>query len=394
MSDEVPDQEPFDFDAVDPVRKRASRGEKWTTYPPDALPLWVADMDFDLAPPIRRVLARAVESSDVGYPIHPAPTDLPDVFAAHARARFGWQVEPRRVEILTDVVQGMTIGIDRFSAPGEGVVVTTPIYPPFLRAVEQTGRRLCESPLVRGAAGYELDLDGLRRAAADARVLLLCHPHNPTGRCFRRDELEALARVVLESGLTVISDEIHADLVLSGEPFVPFASLGADVAARTLTLSSASKAFNIAGLRTAVGVFGAHELRRRFLTLPRYLRGGIGILGMEATRAAWLEGGPWLEGALAILRRNRALVEDAVRSSLPGVVYDPGEATYLAWLDCRALELAPSPFRFFLDRAKVALSDGPTFGAPGKGFVRLNFATSRAILSEALERMAKALAER
>jgi cystathionine beta-lyase len=288
----------------------------------------------------------------------------------------------------------MAIGIDRFCEPDDGVVVTTPIYPPFLRAVEQTGRRLCEVPLALGAAGYELDLPALRRAAAGARVLLLCHPHNPTGRAFRRDELEALAEIVLAHDLRVISDEIHADLVLSGAPFVPFAALGPEVAARTLTLTSASKAFNIAGLRTAVAVFGSDELRRRFLTLPRYVRGGIGILGIEATRVAWLEGGPWLEAALDYLRGSRALVADAVRASLPGVVYHPGEATYLAWLDCRALGLAPSPFRFFLERAKVALSDGPSFGAPGRGFVRINFATSRAILSEALERMAKALAER
>lgn len=394
MSARSPEPEPFDFDTVDPAAKRASRGEKWTTYPPDALPLWVADMDFALAPPIRRVLERAVASSDLGYPIHPAPTDLPDVFAARARERFGWEIEPRSVELLTDVVQGMVVGVDRLSTPGDGVVVQTPIYRPFLRVVEETGRRLCENPLVRGPAGYEMDLDGLRRAAADARVLLLCHPHNPTGRAFRRGELEAVAEIALSRGLFVVSDEISADLVLSGERFVPFASLGPDVAARTLTLTSASKPFNIAGLRTAVGVFGSDEIRRRFLSLPRHVRGGIGILGLEATRAAWLEGGPWLEAALDYLRGNRELVARAVRDSLPGVVYHPGEATYLAWLDCRALGLRPSPFRFFLEKAKVALSDGPTFGAPGEGFVRLNFATSRAIVSEALERMAKALAER
>jgi cystathionine beta-lyase len=355
MSAQSPEQPPFDFDAVDPAAKRASRGEKWATYPPDALPLWVADMDFALAPPIRRVLERAVATSDLGYPIHPAPTDLPDVFAARARERFGWAIEPRSVELLTDVVQGMIVGVDRLSAPGDGVVVQTPIYRPFLRVVEEFGRRL---------------------------------------RVFRRAELEAVAEIALSRGLFVVSDEISADLVLSGERFVPFASLGPDVAARTLTLSSASKAFNIAGLRTAVGVFGSDEVRRRFLSLPRHVRGGIGILGLEATRAAWLEGGPWLDAALDYLRGNRELVARTVRDSLPGVVYHPGEATYLAWLDCRALGLRPSPFRFFLEKAKVALSDGPSFGAPGEGFVRLNFATSRAILSEALERMAKALSER
>ena len=233
---------------------------------------------------------------------------------------------------------------------------------------------------MQGSAGYEIDLDGLRRAAAGARVLLLCHPHNPSGRVFRRAELEAIAEVVLGSGLFVVSDEIHADLVLGGEPFVPFASLSPEVAARTLTLCSASKAFHIAGLRCAVAVFGSDEIRRRFLAVPRHVRGGINILGLEATRAAWLHGQPWLDAATDYLRGNRDLVARRVADSLPGVRHHPPEATYLAWLDCRALRLAPSPFRFFLERAKVALSDGASFGTPGEGFVRLNFATSRRLV--------------
>lgn len=385
---------PYDFDAVDPALKRASRGEKWTVYGEEALPVWVADMDFAVAEPIRRVLQRAVDHSDLGYPVHPLPTDLPDVFAARMQERFGWSVSARRVEILTDVMQGVYIGLLQLSAPGDGVVVQTPIYPPFLRAAEETQRRLAESPLVVGPAGYELDLDGLRRAASGARILLLCHPHNPTGRVFRRAELEALGELVLRHDLFVVSDEIHGDLQLSGEPYLPFASLAPELAERTLTLTSASKAFNIAGLRTAVAVFGSDEMRRRFLAVPRHVRGGINLLGLEATRAAWLHGQPWLDAALGYLRANRDFVASTVASSLPGVAHHPPEATYLAWLDCRALRLEPSPYRFFLERAKLALSDGAAFGAPGKGFVRLNFATSRRIVSEALERMAKALAER
>jgi cystathionine beta-lyase len=385
---------PYDFDAVDPAIKRTSRGEKWTLYGPEALPLWVADMDFAVAEPIRRVVQRAVDTSDFVYPIHPAPTDVPDLFSARARARFGWEVEPRRVGILTDVMQGVSVGISQYSAPGDGVVVQTPIYSPFLRAVNQAGRRLAENPLALGPRGHELDVDGLRRAAEGARILLLCHPHNPTGRVFRRAELEALAEAVLRNDLTVVSDEIHADLVHGDERFVPFASLSPEIAARTMTLSSASKAFNIAGLRCAVAVFGSDELRRRFRALPHHVRGGINILGIEATRAAWLHGQPWLDAARGYLRGNRDFVARAVAETLPGVAHHPPEATYLAWLDCRALGLEPSPFQFFLERAKVALSDGATFGTPGAGFVRLNFATSRAIVTEALERMAKALAER
>lgn len=385
---------PYDFEAVDPVVKRTSRGEKWTTYSAEVLPLWVADMDFAVAEPIRRALQRAVDTSDLGYPVHPDPTDLPDVFAARAAQRYGWRVDPSQVEILTDVMQGVYVGLQQLSEPGDGVVVQTPIYPPFLGAVHHTGRRLAESALVRGPRGYEVDESDLRRAAAGARILLLSHPHNPTGRCFRRGELEAIAEIVLANDLFVVSDEIHADLVLGGERFVPFASLAPELASRTLTLHSASKAFHIAGLRCAVAVFGGDEIRRRFLGVPRHLRGGINILGFEATRAAWRHGQPWLDAALEHLRGNRDFVARTVAASLPGVVHDPPEATYLAWLDCRALALEPTPFRFFLERAKVALSDGARFGKPGAGCVRLNFATSRAVVCEALERMAKALAAR
>jgi cystathionine beta-lyase len=385
---------PFDFEAVDVARKRTSRGEKWTKYPERALPLWVADMDFAVAEPIRRALQRHVDTSDLGYPVHPDPTDLPEIFAARAAERYGWAVDPARVEVLTDVMQGVYVGISQLSDAGAGVVIQTPVYNPFFGAVRNNGRKLVAAPLVQGAARFEIDQDVLRRAAAEAQVLLLSHPHNPTGRCYARAELEAIAEIALAHDLFVISDEIHADLVLSGARFVPFASLSPEVAARTLTLNSASKAFHIAGLRCAVGVFGSEEIKRRFAGVPRHVRGGINILGFEATRAAWLHGGPWLDAVVAHLRGNRDFLARAVAERLPGVVHHPPEATYLAWLDCRALALEPTPFRFFLERADVALSDGAAFGAPGEGFVRLNFATSRAILAEAVERMAKALAGR
>jgi len=383
---------PADLDGVRPSSRRPSRGEKWTTYPEDVLPLWVADMDFPIAEPIRRVLRFAVERSDLGYPIHPAPTPIPELTAERMRRLCGWAIEPQRVEILSDVVQGMYTAIHQLTEAGEGVVVQTPVYPPFLHSVAKLRRRLDENPLVARAGGYEIDLDGLRAATDDAtRMLLFCNPQNPTGRAFRREELAALAELVLERDWIVVSDEIHQDLVWSGHRHVPFASLGPEVAARTITLTAASKAFNIAGLRCGVAVFGSDELARRFRALPRHLRGGIGMLGIEALDAAWRHSGPWLDQVRAYLEANRAFVIDFVARDLPGVVLHPPEATYLAWLDCRELALEPSPFAFFLAEAQVALSDGASFGEPGRGFARINFATSRAILSEALERMAKAL---
>jgi cystathionine beta-lyase len=385
--------EPPDFDAVDPAIRRQGRGEKWLTFPEDVLPLWVADMDFPLAEPIHRELRKAVDQHDVGYPVHPAPTDLPEVCAGWVERRFGWEVVPSRIELITDVMQGVYVALDRFSAPGDGVVLQTPIYPPLIRAVEETGRRLIDSPLVETERGFEVDLVGLDQAARGARILVLSHPHNPTGRSFSRRELEGIAGIAAAHDLFVVSDEIHWDLVYSGVRHVPFASLSPDVEARTLTLTSASKTFNIAGLRVAVAIFGSDAMRKEFRAVPRRLRGGLGILGLEATRAAWLHGGPWLEAALAYLEANRDFLAETVVRELPGVVHTPPEATYLAWLDCRALGLQPSPQRFFHERARVGLSDGAAFGRPGIGFVRVNFATSRAILREALERMAKALRE-
>lgn len=383
---------PPDFDAIRPEDRRPSRGEKWSLYPEDVLPVWVADMDFPVAEPIRRVLRFAAERSDVGYPIHPAPTDVPDVVAARMQERFGWSIEPRRVEILTDVVQGMYVAVSQFSEEGEGVVVQTPIYPPFLGCVKALDRRLVECPLTLTDAGYRIDLDALAAAVDDTtRVLLLCNPHNPSGRCLTRDELLGIARIAEERDLVVVSDEIHADLVWSGHTHIPFPALSEDAAQRSIVLTSASKAFNIAGLRCGVAIFGSDALKKRFNALPRHLRGGIGTLGIEALRAAWRHSQPWLDEARAYLEANRDFVTDFVRSELPDVGLHPPEATYLAWLDCRSLGLEPSPYRHFLEHGRVALSDGANFGEPGRGFARINFATSRAILTEALERVAKSL---
>jgi len=386
---------PLDLDAIRPEMRRPSLGEKWMTYPEDALPAWVADMDFPIAEPIRRVLRTAVERSDLGYPIHPAPTDVPELSVARMEQRFDWRPDPACVEILTDVVQGIVVALHQFSKPGDGVVIQTPIYPPFLGSVRSTKRRLLENPLALEPTGYGIDVDGLRAAAAQgARMLLLCNPHNPSGRVFRREELDTIAEVVLAHELVVVSDEIHGDLVYSGHRHIPFASLSREVEARTITLTSASKAFNIAGLRCAVAIFGSEPLKRRFCELPRHLRGGIGVLGIEALRAAWRHGQPWLDQVLAYLEANRDYLEGFVLESLPGVRFHPPQATYLGWLDCRELSLDCDPHRFFLERARVVLSNGAGFGSPGRGFARINFATSRAILSEVLERMRKALQDR
>jgi cystathionine beta-lyase len=376
---------------IDSLRRR--RGEKWSTYPPDVLPAWVADMDFPVCEPVRHMLEERVALSDLGYPIDAARRGVAESFAERARRRFDWHVSPQRIEVLSDVVQGLYLGLMALSEPGAGAIVQTPVYPPFLHAVPECGRRLIVNELRPSQGRYAIDFDELRASIdRDTRLLLFCNPQNPTGRAFTRDELETLAEIVLRHDLVVCSDEIHADLAYPGCRHIPFAAISPEIAARTVTLTSATKAFNIAGLRCAVAVFGSDELQARFNAYPVHSRGGLGSLGLAATALAWSEGQPWLDEVMAYLEGNRAMVRDFVADHLPAVRCASSDATYLAWLDCRALGLESDPCSFFLNEGKVALSDGAAFGPGGVGFVRLNFATARPILASVLDRMRTALA--
>jgi cystathionine beta-lyase len=385
----------MDLNDLDLERLRARLSVKWQHYGRDCLPAWVAEMDFPVAEPIRATLKRALELDDFGYPQEQAVVGLPELFAARVRQRYGWQIDAERVEVLSDVVQGIYIALMALTTPGAGVVVQTPIYPPFLDSVKKLGRspRIC--PLVDSGDRHAVDFGELARACQGARMLLLCHPHNPTGRVFTRAELTRLAELALEHDLFVVSDEIHADLSFAGSDFVPFASLGPEIAARTITLSSASKAFNIAGLRCAVAHFGSAGLRERFnACVPEHARGGVGILGQYCTKAAWQAGDLWLEEVKQTLDDNRRFVLAELHQRLPEVRVHLPEATYLAWLDCSALGLDSSPATFFVRQARVALSDGAWFGAGFEQCVRLNFATSRSILGELVERLITAARRR
>jgi len=372
---------------------RARQSAKWTVYEPDVLPAWIADMDFALAPPVRAALAARLAAEDLGYPMMYPRAGLDALFARRMAERYGWRIEKSQVEFFSDVVQIIHMALQTLIEPGDGVIIQTPIYPPFLQSVAETGRRPVLCPLVQTADGYRIDFDALAAACdAGTRMLLLCHPHNPTGRAFTREELAGLATLVRRHQLIVLSDEIHADLMLDARAHIPFATLGDDIAARTITLTSPSKAFNLAGLVLAVAVFGSPALREQFGRLTGHVRGGRSAFGISATAAAWEAGEPWLAAVLAQLRANRETVSAFVRERWPAIRYTPPEATYLAWLDCRALALGEEPWRFFLREARVALSEGPSFGAEGEGFVRLNFATSPVILEEILTRMDRALA--
>ena len=376
---------------LDILRNRKS--EKWNTYPPEILPAWVAEMDFPLAEPIREYLEQATGEGDVGYPIDPTTTGVREAFSKRMKEHFEWPIDPHQVEILSEVVQGIYLGLMAFARPGTGAVVQTPIYPPFLHALKDTGVRLAENQLQPKASGWEIDFDQLNELAKEPlSVFLLCNPQNPTGRAYGRTELEKLAEFALRNNLIVISDEIHADLVFDERKHIPFASLSPEVSALTVTLNSASKSFNIPGLRCAVAHFGDPAVQKRFAeTTPRHSRGGLGILGIYASVVAWQEGDPWLHEVREHLQSNRDHLCEQLAARIPSVRILSPEATYLAWLDCSDLKLQPSPARFFLKHGQVALSEGKNFGEDFGDFVRVNFATSRKILDDVIDRMVAAL---
>jgi cystathionine beta-lyase len=371
---------------------RARRGAKWTKFGADVLGAWVADMDFAAPEPVREAVASAAAQSALGYE---CAEDTQALFEAASRwlaTRHGWAPDPGAFVALTDLVQGLLVSVHAFSEPGDGVIVQSPIYPPFLSSVTALGRQVVNNLLVDACGNAALDLDGLRRLAADphTHLLLLCNPHNPSGRVLRRDELETIAAIAVEHDLTVVADEVWMDVVYPGHRHIPFATLGEDVARRTITLTSTGKSFNIAGLRCSVAIFGSPELRARFDALVPRFRGSVNVIGLRASVAAWTHGGPWLDGVLRQLRENRDMVAAFVGDRLPGVRHRTPEGTYLAWLDFSALNLGLPASAFLLERARVALNDGADFGG-GSHCARLNFATTPAILSEILDRIGRAV---
>ena len=368
------------------LRRRSSM--KWRAYPDDVLPLWVAEMDAPLAEPVVRAVTAAMERGDSGYP---SGLEYQEAFAAFAERRWGWRPEPARMRLVTDVMLGIVEALRVVSEPGEAVVVNPPVYPPFVGYVEYCRRRVLPVPL---GSDHRLDLAALERAftgdldGVRPAAYLLANPHNPTGTQHTAAELAQVAQLARQNGVRVVVDEIHGPLELPGARFVPYLSLpGGDDA---LVLTSASKAWSLAGLKAALLIAGdaaAADLAR----VPYEASGGVNHLGVISHVAALRHGEEWLDAVLAGLARNRELLGRLLAEELPGVVYHPPQATYLAWVDCRGLELDEEPARAFLRRGRVALNAGPSFGAGGTGHVRINMATSPAILTEAVSRMASTL---
>ena len=380
--------DPFDDVSLELLRTR--RSAKWVKYPADVLPAWVAEMDFALALPIREALQTAVARDDVGYA---DATGLGEAFSRFAAARFGWQVEPSRVRLVADVMSAVAELLRAVTAPGDGVVVNPPVYPPFFAVTREVGREIVEAPLAFRNGAWELDHAALEGAfVGGARAYLLCHPHNPTGRAFSHDDLGAIAELAARHGVTVIADEVHSPLTLPGNAHVPYLTVGEAAAEHGVAIVSASKAWNTAGLKCALIVTGSDRMHGVLEEgLPGHLPYHAGHLGVLASFAAFEHGGEWLDALLGHLDRNRALLAEILREKLPGVGYVQPQAGFLAWLDCRPLGLGEDPSAVFLERGRVALSPGPSFGEQGKGFARLNFGTSSALLEQAVDRIAASL---
>lgn len=364
---------------LDQLRRRTSI--KWAEHDPDVLPLWVAEMDAHPIPAVVEAVDRAMRSGDTGYPA--GPLDYAEAFAGFAADEWGWQPDPGRAAMVADVMTGVSEAIALVTASGGSVVVNPPVYPPFFGFVEHAGRRVVEAPL---GADQRLDLDAVEhayRTTRDGRPVahLLSNPHNPTSVVHTRDELTALAALATEFGVTVVVDEIHAPLVNDG--YVPYLSVPGSEEA--IVVTSASKAFNLAGFKAAL-MFGgtAADLVR----LPEVVSHGPSHLGMIAHAAALREGRAWLGGLRVDLAENREQLAAGLEK-LPGAAWNGDSGTYLAWLDLRALDLGDDPAAAVLERARVALNSGLPFGPGGAGHARLNYATTPEVLAEALERMAR-----
>jgi cystathionine beta-lyase len=387
---------PYNFDRY--IERRNTASIKWNSFDPDVLPLWIADMDFQSPEEVLQALYQQAAHGVFGYPpgIHSGARELLplcETIMARLEQRYGWRVTPEELIFLPGVVHGFRTACWTLAAPEGGVLVQTPVYEPILKAARTMGAVSQEMELTRGADGrYTVDWDVFEAAFSEqTRLFLLCNPHNPVGRVFRRDELERVAETCLRRKALICSDEIHSDLVFSGCQHIPIASLDAEIAQNTITLMAPTKTFNLAGLQFSFAVIQNASLRRRFLKGVHQFIGWVNVMGLAAALAAYQHGDAWLAQCLAYLQANRDSLVNFVRREMPGVSLAAPEGTYLAWLDCRRAGIEGSPQEFFLRQARVALNDGATFGQGGDGFVRLNFACTRATLCEALERMADAV---
>ena len=391
----------------DELRARGSL--KWSKGGPGVIGAFVAEMDFGVAPPIEAALLDVIKRADFGYLSEQALAEMAVACAAWQRDRYGWDVDPGRIRPLPDVITGLAAAITVFSRPGSPVILPTPAYMPFLTVPGSLDRDIIQVPMATGGGRYALDLDGIDAAfKRGGHLLVLCNPCNPVGRVYGRDELAAVAEVVEANGGRVFADEIHAPLLYPGGTHVPYASLSAATAGHTITGTAASKGWNLPGLKCAQLLLSNDRDAATWTERGSTYEHGASTPGVRASTAAYRDGGPWLDDAVAYLDGSRSFLGGLLAEHVPEVGYQPPEGTYLAWLDCRALFADPgarvtgrralpadvSPAEFFLAKARVMLTDGAACGEAGRGHVRLNFATPRPILAEIVRRLAHAVSTR
>ncbi|MBN2119287.1 MAG: PatB family C-S lyase [Anaerolineales bacterium] len=400
------DNMPYNFDRT-PNRRTPGVLNKWTYYPEDVLPMWVADMDFPAPKPILDELRSAVHQGVLGYEL--ASNTLLETVVARMDRLYRWKVKPESVVPVTGIVSGFNVAARAFGSPltpapsprgrGErrtGYLVQPPVYNEFHEVKNNVSIPQIEAPFIEHVRGsllrYEIDWDLFKKRVRHASMFLLCSPHNPLGIVFARRDLLRMAEICIENKVLIISDEIHSELLLGDTKFTPLAKLSPEIAKNTITLIAPSKTFNVPGLFCGFAIIPDKELRDRYIQVVQHLRLHVASLGLRAARVAFSgQCDGWLQELRSYLTDNRDFLVEYVTKNMPGVRITVPKATYLAWLDFTQLNLEGSPYEFFLKKAKVALSDGKIFGGNGEGCVRLNFGTSRKVLKQGLDRMNKAL---
>ncbi len=384
------------FDRTTVTMLRARGSFKWTAPGPGGLGAAVAEMDFGAAPPILDALAGLSATANFGYLPPPLAEELAGACAGFVARRYGWRVDPADIHPIPDVIKGLEVAITHFSRPGSPVILPTPAYMPFLIVPRFLGREIIQVPMLDDGTGFfTLDLAGIDAAfRAGGHLLIFCNPHNPLGRVFGEAEMTELTGIVDRHAGRVFADEIHAPLIYPGQRHIPYAATSATAAGHTLTATSASKAWNLPGLKCAQVILTSDPDRQRWADMGVFASHGASNPGVVANIAAFRHGEPWLDEVLGYLDDSRRLLADLVRRHLPGVRYRPPDGTYLAWLDCTALDLPQSPGGLITDRARVTVVDGPAFGTGGAGAFRFNFGTPQPILEQMVRQIAAVLTGR
>lgn len=381
----------FDFDKV--INRQDGFSLKWTKYPKDVLPLWVADMDFRAPEPVIDAIRERVEHGVFGYA--PQPRDLAEVIQVRMKHLYNWDIKVEDILFVPGVMSGVTATARAIGSPGGSVLIQTPVYYPFLDVGKDSKKNLNCSELVNDQGEYQVNFDEFEEHFTQrTKLFLLCNPHNPIGKVFKKEELEKMAEICLDNNTIICSDEIHSDLVYAPHKHIPIATLSPEVANSTVTVIAPSKTFNIPGLASSILIVQNKKIRNKIKEVLSGIVSGINLLGYAASLAAYQKSGDWQKAVLSYLEGNRDYILQEIKAHFPNIKMRSPSATYLAWLDCKSLDVPGDPCDFFLKKAKVGLSNGKTFGKGGEGFLRLNYGCPRSTLKEAFQRMKNALDQR